>query len=71
MAQPRLGRAVLAGTGLFLAGMAVLQAWPGRGFWQGTSHGQPGTLAGMTRSMAQTPQPGFAVRLDPCLHRLR
>ena len=39
--------------------MAVLQAWPGRGFWQGISHGQPGTLAGMTGSMAQTPQPGF------------
>jgi cytochrome oxidase Cu insertion factor (SCO1/SenC/PrrC family) len=54
---PHLGRAVLAGLGLFLAGMAVLQAWPGRGFWQGTSHGQPGTLAGMTSSMAPTPQP--------------
>jgi cytochrome oxidase Cu insertion factor (SCO1/SenC/PrrC family) len=53
----RVGRAVLAGTGLFLVGMAVLQAWPGRGFWQGTSHGQPGTLAGMTGTMAQTPQP--------------
>ena len=37
--------------------MAVLQAWPGRGFWQGTTHGQPGTLAGMTQSMAPTPQP--------------
>ena len=57
--SPRLGRAVLAGTGLFLAGMAVLQAWPGRGFWQGTAHGQPGTLAGMTASMAPTPQPHF------------
>jgi cytochrome oxidase Cu insertion factor (SCO1/SenC/PrrC family) len=56
---PRLGRVVLAGLGLFLAGMAVLQAWPGRGFWQGTTRGQPGTLAGMTSSMAQTPQPGF------------
>ena len=55
--SPRLGRAVLAGTGLFLIGMAVLQAWPGRGFWQGISHGQPGTLAGMTQNMAQTPQP--------------
>jgi cytochrome oxidase Cu insertion factor (SCO1/SenC/PrrC family) len=55
--SPRLGRAVLAGTGLFLIGMAVLQAWPGRGFWQGISHGQPGTLAGMTQPMAQTPQP--------------
>ena len=57
--SPVLGRAILAGTGLFLVGMAVLQAWPGRGFWQGISHRQPGTLAGMTRDMAQTPQPGF------------
>src|SRR4249920_2604347 len=57
--SPLLGRAVLAGTGLFLIGMAVLQAWPGRGFWQGVSHGQPGTLAGMTGGMAQTPQPGL------------
>jgi cytochrome oxidase Cu insertion factor (SCO1/SenC/PrrC family) len=55
----RLGRVTLAGTGLFLIGMAVLQAWPGRGFWQGTEHGQPGTLAGMTQSMAPTPQPHF------------
>ena len=57
--SPRLGRAVLAGTGLFLVGMAVLQAWPGRGFWQGISHGKPGTLAGMTGAMAHTPQPGL------------
>jgi cytochrome oxidase Cu insertion factor (SCO1/SenC/PrrC family) len=55
--SPRVGRAVLAGTGLFLVGMAVLQAWPGRGFWQGNSHQGPGTLAAMTASMAQTPQP--------------
>ncbi len=53
----RLGRLTLAGTGLFLVGMAVLQAWPGRGFWQGTAHGQPGTLATMTSAMAPTPQP--------------
>ena len=56
---PRLGRAVLAVMGVFFAGMAVLQAWPGRGFWQGTGHGGPGTLAGMTAPMAQAPQPGF------------
>ena len=56
---PRLGRAILAAMGVFFAGMAVLQAWPGRGFWQGTQHGHPGTLAAMTASMAQTPQPGF------------
>ena len=55
----RTGQLILAGTGLFLVGMAVLQAWPGRGFWQGIAHGQPGTLAGMTSTMAQTPQPGF------------
>jgi cytochrome oxidase Cu insertion factor (SCO1/SenC/PrrC family) len=54
-ATARLGRGVLALSGVFLIGMAVLQAWPGRGFWQG--HG--GTLTGMLRSMAQTPQPGF------------
>jgi cytochrome oxidase Cu insertion factor (SCO1/SenC/PrrC family) len=55
----RLAQLTTAGTGLFLVGMAVLQAWPGRGFWQGTVHGQPGTLAGMTQTMAQTPQPRF------------
>ena len=32
---PRLGRVIMGGAGLFLIGMAVLQAWPGRGFWQG------------------------------------
>ena len=55
--DPRLGQAILSGLGLFLVAMAVLQAWPGRGFWQGVSHGQPGTLAGMTHDMAETPQP--------------
>jgi protein SCO1/2 len=39
--------------------MAVLQAWPGRGFWQGSLHGQPGTLAGMVQNMATTPQPSL------------
>ena len=54
---PWLGRAMLAALGLFLAGMAVLQAWPGRGFWQGRLAAGPGTLTGMIREMAQTPQP--------------
>jgi cytochrome oxidase Cu insertion factor (SCO1/SenC/PrrC family) len=54
---PRLGRLVLAGMGLFLIGMAVLQAWPGRGFWQGSLHGRPGTLTGMVAAMATTSQP--------------
>jgi cytochrome oxidase Cu insertion factor (SCO1/SenC/PrrC family) len=56
---PRLGRVVLSAMGLFFLGMALLQAWPGRGFWQGTLHGQPGTLTGMITSMATTPQPSF------------
>ena len=56
---PRLGRLILGGLGVFLVGMAILQAWPGRGFWQGIAHGQPGTLAGMAQTMAGTPQPRF------------
>jgi cytochrome oxidase Cu insertion factor (SCO1/SenC/PrrC family) len=56
---PRLGRAILRGLGLFLVGMAMLQAWPGRGFWQGHTGAQPGTLAGMVQSMAGTSQPRF------------
>jgi cytochrome oxidase Cu insertion factor (SCO1/SenC/PrrC family) len=53
------GRRILDGTGLFFVGMAILQAWPGRGFWQGTQHGKPATLASMIRSMSATPQPRF------------
>jgi cytochrome oxidase Cu insertion factor (SCO1/SenC/PrrC family) len=59
--SPRLGRGVLAVMGTFFLGMAVLQAWPGRGFWQGTSGHQPGSLAAMTQSMAQTNQPSAIV----------
>ena len=54
-ATPRLGRIVLGLGGVFLIGMAVLQAWPGRAIWQG----RDGTLSGMVRTMAQTPQPTF------------
>ncbi|MGH9092872.1 MAG: hypothetical protein ACRDZR_16070, partial [Acidimicrobiales bacterium] len=54
---PRLGRLVSAAMGAFFLGMALLQAWPGRGFWQGgTVHGR-GTLAAMAATMATTPQP--------------
>lgn len=59
-ATARAGRLLLAGAGAFLIGMAALQAWPGRGYWQGTAQGQPGTLAGMVASMAQTSQPRIA-----------
>jgi cytochrome oxidase Cu insertion factor (SCO1/SenC/PrrC family) len=56
---PRVGQSILGVMGVFFVGMAVLQAWPGRGFWQGTLHGQPGTLTGMVGSMAGTPQPAL------------
>jgi cytochrome oxidase Cu insertion factor (SCO1/SenC/PrrC family) len=52
-AGPRLGRLLLGGIGLFWIGMAVLQAWPGRGFWGGSD----GTLTGMVQDMAGLPQP--------------
>jgi cytochrome oxidase Cu insertion factor (SCO1/SenC/PrrC family) len=51
---PQVGRGVLAVMGAFFAGMAVLQAWPGRGFWQGTLHG---SLGSMISSMASVSQP--------------
>jgi cytochrome oxidase Cu insertion factor (SCO1/SenC/PrrC family) len=57
--SPRLGRQLLAGLGLFFLVMAVLQAWPGHGFWQGRTHGGLGTLATMVKSMTSTPQPSF------------
>ncbi|HUA94975.1 MAG TPA: SCO family protein [Acidimicrobiales bacterium] len=57
---PRLGRVVCAVMGAFFLGMAVLQAWPGRGFWQGRSaHGTPKGLAAMVATMATTRQPHF------------
>ena len=57
--SPRLGRLILRCAGVFLIGMAVLQAWPGRGSWQGSSPGtSTGTLTAMVRQMAQTSQPG-------------
>jgi cytochrome oxidase Cu insertion factor (SCO1/SenC/PrrC family) len=60
-ATARLGRIVLAAGGVFFLGMALLQAWPGRGFWQGhgASHQRVGTLVTMVRAMAGTSQPGW------------
>lgn len=48
----RLGRLVLAGGGIYLGGMALLQAWPGRGSWQ-----DGGPLSSMVGQMATTSQP--------------
>jgi cytochrome oxidase Cu insertion factor (SCO1/SenC/PrrC family) len=53
----RMGRLIVGSTGGLLVGFAVLQAWPGRGFWQGTIGRQQGTLTAMVSQMAQTPQP--------------
>ncbi|MGP8059855.1 MAG: SCO family protein [Acidimicrobiales bacterium] len=62
-ATPRLGRSILGVMGAFFVAMAVLQAWPGRGFWQGAvggrAPGRQGTLTTMVQQMAQTRQPGF------------
>jgi cytochrome oxidase Cu insertion factor (SCO1/SenC/PrrC family) len=49
----RTGRLLLAGAGVYFIGMAVLQAWPGRGYWQGKS----GSLSDMVTTMSQTSQP--------------
>lgn len=52
-----LGQQILAGVGVLLVAMAVLQAWPGRGFWQGSAHGRLGPLASMVTTMSSTSQP--------------
>ncbi|MBO0729312.1 MAG: SCO family protein [Acidimicrobiaceae bacterium] len=52
--SPRLGRIVLGLVGAFFVGMALLQAWPGRGYWQG---GSGGSLASSVQDMSQTSQP--------------
>ncbi|HEX9624384.1 MAG TPA: SCO family protein [Streptosporangiaceae bacterium] len=57
--SPLLGQRLLASLGVLFAAMAVLQAWPGRGFWQGTGPHGPGALTDMVTSMASTPQPAI------------
>ena len=58
-----LGRRLLGGLGVLFIGMAVLQAWPGRGFWQGNVGHEPGSLRQMLVSMSSTPQPAPLARL--------
>lgn len=55
----RLARLVVAGMGVFFLGMALLQAWPGRGFWHGRIGHAQGKLAAMVSAMAKTPQPAL------------
>ena len=56
---PRIGRIILRVMGLYFVGTAILQAWPGRGFWQGqvAKSGPAGSLTSMLQQMAGTPQP--------------
>jgi hypothetical protein len=62
--RARLGRLTLRLTGVVLLALAVLQAWPGRGFWQGRAPGgRLGPLAAMTKAMAAAPQPPALARL--------
>ncbi|MHB1594744.1 MAG: SCO family protein [Streptosporangiaceae bacterium] len=56
-AAATLARRLTAGAGVFFIAMAVLQAWPGRGFWQGTLAGRPGPLPAMVADMSGAPQP--------------
>jgi cytochrome oxidase Cu insertion factor (SCO1/SenC/PrrC family) len=55
----RVGRTLLGVLGIFFVGMAILQAWPGRGFWQGQRdpHATAGSLASMVQTMSKTSQP--------------
>jgi cytochrome oxidase Cu insertion factor (SCO1/SenC/PrrC family)/preprotein translocase subunit SecG len=55
-----LGRLLLAGTGACWLGLALLQAWPGRGYWQG---GDDGTLTSMIEDMAGLAQPAPQARM--------
>ena len=57
--RPTAARVLLGLNGVFFLGMALLQAWPSNGFWQGKSGGQPGNLPSMIDSMAATSQPHF------------
>ena len=44
-------------TGVFLLFFALLQAWPGRGFWQGRIDGQPAQLSAMATTMSGASEP--------------
>jgi hypothetical protein len=62
--DPRLGRRILQVSGGLLAAFAVLQAWPGSGFWQGWSAGPAGSrrlgpLPYAIGSMAAARQPAW------------
>jgi cytochrome oxidase Cu insertion factor (SCO1/SenC/PrrC family) len=56
--RERLGKIASRAIGVLLLAFGILQAWPGRGYWQGNlGHGGLGSLASMAQQMSQTPQP--------------
>ncbi len=60
---PRLGRRLLAIYGSFLVAMALLQAWPGRGSWQGAGRHTTGNLTATLQTMAGNSQPHWLASL--------
>ncbi len=58
--SPRLGRRLMVGCGVYFVAMAVLQAWPGNGFW---TAGSGNALQAMATEMSATPQPHALSRL--------
>jgi cytochrome oxidase Cu insertion factor (SCO1/SenC/PrrC family) len=57
-AGTRLGRRWCQVAGAVMLAYAGLEAWPGRGFWEGGRGSAAGPLASMVQQMAQVPQPG-------------
>jgi cytochrome oxidase Cu insertion factor (SCO1/SenC/PrrC family) len=53
----RPGRIATAGLGTLFLGMALLQAWPGRGTWVGRDGSRLGAISAMAAQMAKTRQP--------------
>jgi cytochrome oxidase Cu insertion factor (SCO1/SenC/PrrC family) len=54
----RAAKQLMRGMGGLMAIFAVVQAFPGRGFWSGSA------IAGMAQGMAQSSQPGFATGIQ-------
>ncbi len=64
LGRERLLRRVAQGFGVLLAVLAVLQAWPGRGFWGGGTPAHPGAISEMAAAMGSVKQPAPLVTLQ-------
>jgi cytochrome oxidase Cu insertion factor (SCO1/SenC/PrrC family) len=51
-------------TAVAMGYFALLQAWPGRGFWTGSGHGEGGALSAMASAMGAVSQPSPAAHLQ-------